>query len=244
MVESWTKIILVEDDRRLGFLIKDYLEKSGSFEIRIIERGDVAVEKIIAEKPDLVILDLMLPGLDGMSVCRKVRPVYQGLIMMFTAQEDDMDQVAGLELGADDYVKKPVEPRVLLARVRALLRRTEKSENDSSQAGKEKLVFGKLEIIRNTYDVYLKKQKIDLTTREFDLLYILAKNADKVQSRDDIMRQLRGFEFDGLDRSIDITVSRLRKKLKTTSDDSDKNGPEKIKTIWGQGYVFLSDGWE
>jgi len=140
MGANYTKIILVEDDKRLGSLIKDYLEKNGLFDIRIIEQGDVAAEKILAEKPDLVILDLMLPGLDGRSVFRKVRPVYQGLIMMFTAQEGDMDQAAGLELGADDYVKKPVEPRVLLGRIRALLRRAEKPEKEQKKLEK-KILF-------------------------------------------------------------------------------------------------------
>ncbi len=234
--EETPLIFLVEDDERLSRMIKSYLEKNGGFKVQVINRGDEAVKMIPTSDASLVILDLMLPGLDGMSVCREIRADFHGQIMMFTAQEDDMDQVAGLETGADDYVKKPIEPRVLLARVRALLRR--QTTPESLDENPEVLHFGQLKIDKNTYDTYIDDKKLEMTSREFELLYILADNAGTVMSRDDIMNQMRGIEFDGLDRSIDINISRLRKKLSGYA-----NQPEVIKTIWGQGYVFLSDAW-
>lgn len=231
-------IILVEDDERLSRLIKNYLEKNGGYTVAVIDRGDKAVELIPESGADLVILDLMLPGLDGMSVCREIRAGFSGQIMMFTAQEDDMDQVAGLETGADDYVKKPIEPRVLLARVRALLRRLPQAKDEGRYESAKTLQFGILTIDQNTYDVFIEDKKTEMTSREFELLIILAKNAGVVMSRDDIMNQMRGIEFDGLDRSIDITISRLRKKLTGYAKKKDV-----IKTVWGQGYVFLPDAW-
>ncbi len=236
------QILVVEDDERLAALIKDYLQKQG-FAIQIEDRGDTAVERIRKEKPDLVILDLMLPGKDGLAVCQSVRSDYQGPILILTAREDDMDQVAGLEMGADDYVKKPVEPRVLLARIRALLRRLEKtheSETENSTTGNnDELIFGELCIRKNSHSVLLAGELIELTTNEFGLLWHLASNNGEVMSRETLYHELRGIDYDGLDRSMDVMVSRLRKKL---GDDS--AAPRRIKTIWGQGYLFVKDAWE
>ena len=235
-------ILVVEDDERLAALIKDYLQKQG-FIIKIEDRGDTAVERIRTENPDLVILDLMLPGKDGLAVCQSVRSDYQGPILILTAREDDMDQVAGLEMGADDYVKKPVEPRVLLARIRALLRRLEKQgtlDPEHVSNGKiEELVFGELCIRRSSHSVFLGEKPVELTTNEFGLLWYLASNSGEVLSRETLYHQLRGIEYDGLDRSMDVMISRLRKKL---GDDS--AAPRRIKTIWGQGYLFVEDAWE
>lgn len=234
-------ILLIEDDRRLGNLIKKYLEKQG-FDILIEHRGDSAPHRIIKEKPSIVVLDLMLPGMDGFSVCQAVRSEYRGPILILTAREDDMDQVAGLEMGADDYVKKPVKPRVLLARIRALLRRFDKTEpaveaflkeNDSDE-----LCYGNFKISRRSHSVSLNRQTVELTTNEFDLLWFLANNAGSILDRNTIYRSLRGIDYDGLDRSVDLTVSRLRKKL-----EKDADHPKRIKTVWGQGYLFTKDAW-
>jgi DNA-binding response OmpR family regulator len=234
-------ILLIEDDRRLGNLIKKYLEKQG-FDILIERRGDSAPHRIIKEKPNIVVLDLMLPGMDGFSVCQSVRSEYRGPILILTAREDDMDQVAGLEMGADDYVKKPVKPRVLLARIRALLRRFDKTEpavgaflkeNDSKE-----LRYGNLKISLRSHSVSLNRQTVELTTNEFDLLWFLANNAGSILDRNTIYRSLRGIDYDGLDRSVDLTVSRLRKKL-----EKDADHPKRIKTVWGQGYLFTKDAW-
>ena len=185
-MDEKTTILLVEDDRRLGALVARYLCRNG-FNVFIERRGDTAPARIIKEVPDLVILDLMLPAMDGLEVCRSVRSRYQGPILMLTAREDDMDQVAGLEMGADDYVKKPVEPRVLLARIRALMRRLEKKTNRSVErsgsAVPEELTFNTLTIIQSSRTVKLGCRLVELTTGEFDLLWLLAQNSGKILDR-------------------------------------------------------------
>jgi DNA-binding response OmpR family regulator len=236
------RILVVEDDERLAALVKDYLNKQG-FEVLIEGRGDTAAGRIEQEKPDLVILDLMLPGKDGLSVCQSIRADFPGPILILTAQEDDMDQVAGLEMGADDYIKKPVIPRVLLARIRALMRRFEKTgppqnSKDEAPPQKDKLTFGALAVSRNSHTVVLESQSIPMTTNEFELLWHLAINAGQVVRRETLYNELRGIDYDGLDRSMDVVVSRLRKKL-----GDDAGSPKRIKTIWGQGYLFVKDAW-
>jgi DNA-binding response OmpR family regulator len=235
------RILLVEDDRRLGDLIMKYLIQN-NYEVSIERHGDKAPERIMGERPDLVILDLMLPGMDGLEICQAVRSSYQGPILILTAREDDMDQVAGLEMGADDYVKKPVEPRVLLARIRALMRRFEKTSSGEvdGMAGTDtdELEFKHLMVNRSSRSVLLEGRTVALTTNEFDLLWLLAVNSGTVLSRDRIYQDLRGIDYDGLDRSVDLTISRLRKKL---NDDADN--PQGIKTVWSQGYLFVPDAW-
>ncbi|MCP4116690.1 MAG: response regulator [Desulfobacteraceae bacterium] len=232
-------ILLVEDDIRLADLVSEYLAAQG-FIINVEYRGDTAVTRIIREQPDMVILDLMLPGKDGLSVCRDVRNDYPGPILILTAKEDDMDQVAGLELGADDYVKKPVEPRVLLARIRAVFRRADRTVNQTAKVDtkQEKLCFGTLEIAFTSREVSMKGRPIELSTTEFDLLWLLASNSGKVLDRDHIYRTLKGIEYDGQDRSMDVAVSRLRKKL-----EDDPHKPFRIKTVWGSGYLFVETAW-
>jgi DNA-binding response OmpR family regulator len=241
IMSTFSHILLVEDDIRLSELIKDYLKQYG-FTVLTETRGDTGMLRIIRENPDLVILDLMLPGKDGLTVCRSVRERYRGPILMLTAREDDMDQVAGLEIGADDYVKKPVEPRVLLARVRALLRRYNKPPPDNGMETSEPqpngLVFDSLVINRSSQNVILAGQPVDLTTNEFSLLWLLAANCGRILSRDTIFKEIRGIPYDGVDRSVDVTISRLRKKL---GDNPAK--PWRIKTVWGQGYLFVKDAW-
>ncbi len=242
MTKGKKRILLVEDDMRLSSLVKEYLEKQ-DYEILVEYDGDAAAQTILAHVPDLVILDLMLPGKDGLSICRDVRPHYNGPILILTAKEDDMDQVAGLEMGADDYVKKPVEPRVLLARIRALFRRaypeTPLVMEPAKGAGGRKLVFESLEINGASRTVLLSGKTIDLSTTEFDLLWLLASRAGEVLDREFLCQAVKGVEYDGMDRSIDVAVSRLRKKMKDNPDH-----PFRIKTVWGSGYLFVGDAWQ
>jgi DNA-binding response OmpR family regulator len=237
------KILIVEDDIRLLSLIQEYLDAQG-FEVSGETRGDRAKEKILREKPNLVILDLMLPGLDGLSILGQVRGSYKNPILILTAKEDDMDQVAGLEAGADDYIKKPVVPRVLLARIRAFLRRKNsllegRQDTEVGAVASVNLGFGNLLIERDSRRVRLGKEEVDLSTSEFDLLWLLAKNSGKIISRDKLYIQLKGYDYDGLDRGVDMAISRLRKKM---GDDS--RSPFRIKTIWGKGYLFVPDAWK
>lgn len=232
-------VLIVEDDTRLAELIQDFMEEH-DISVSIENRGDQAAMRILNEKPDLVILDIMLPGADGYEVCRKIRSKYSGPIMMLTAKNEDIDQVIGLELGADDYVTKPVQPRVLLARIRALLRRptVEEGSASGSNTKSDELVFGRLKIDWSSQEVKLDDKTIDLTTYEFKLLWFLATHAGCVLSRDELFSSLRGIGYDGMDRSIDVRISKIRKKL----GDSSTN-PTKIKTIWGRGYLFVRDAW-
>lgn len=231
-----TRILLVEDDERLAGLTAEYLSRN-DFEVSIEPRGDTAEARILKEQPDLVILDVMLPGKDGFEVCRGVRQQYRGVILMLTARDEDFDQILGLELGADDYIAKPAQPRVLLARIKALLRRLP-SGSESKPGESETMVFGQFQISQATRTAVLAEQPIDLTTAEFDLLWLLATHAGNVLSRDDLLQELRGIGFDGLDRSIDARISRLRKKL-----NDDPENPTRIKTVRGKGYLFSKHDW-
>ena len=230
------RILLVEDDERLAELTAEYLRRN-DLEVTIEGRGDTAETRIQEEQPDLVILDVMLPGKDGFEVCRAVRPHYRGVILMLTARDEDFDQIFGLEMGADDYIAKPVQPRLLLARIKALLRRFPTSP-EAGPASTEERVFGQFRISQATRTASLSGQVIDLTTAEFDLLWLLACHAGNVLSRDDLLQELRGIGFDGLDRSIDARISRLRKKL-----NDDPENPTRIKTVRGKGYLFSKHDW-
>ena len=241
--ESW-RILIVEDDERLADLTKEYLESNGLV-VSVEANGAHAVDRIKNEKPDLVVLDLMLPGEDGLSICRKVRPYYNGPILMLTARTDDLDQVLGLEMGADDYMSKPVRPRVLLARIRALLRRvTDQGSADAPSAdsgssnGEEpvRLVFNNLVVDRSMREAWLNDESIELTSAEFDLLWLLSSSAGTVLSREEIFTALRGIEYDGQDRSIDVRVSRIRPKI-----GDDPVHPKRIKTVRSKGYLFVKE---
>ena len=234
--ENW-RILIVEDDERLAALTKDYLESNG-LKVSIEGDGSRAIERIKTEQPDLVVLDLMLPGEDGLAVCRIVRPYYKGSILMLTARTEDLDQVLGLEMGADDYVAKPVRPRVLLARIRALLRRvTDGPGEEVAVSGSEnRLTFGNLVVDSAMREAWLEGQSIDLTSAEFDLLWLLSSSAGKVLTREEIFNQLRGIEYDGQDRSIDVRVSRIRPKV-----GDDPMNPKRIKTVRSKGYLFVKE---
>ncbi|SFX77268.1 response regulator [Marinospirillum alkaliphilum] len=231
------RILIVEDDSRLATLTREYLEGNG-FQISIEGDGAKAVERIERENPDLIILDVMLPGEDGLSICRKVKMEKDIPILMLTARTDDMDQVVGLEMGADDYVAKPVRPRVLLARVRALLRRAEAqpAATDLNEPQTSRLEFGDLVIDSAMREAWLKNESIDLTSAEFDLLWLLASNAGRVLTREEIFTALRGIEYDGQDRSIDVRVSRIRPKV-----GDDPMHPRRIKTVRSKGYLFVKE---
>lgn len=233
-MEQEARILIVEDDQRLAELTQDYLESNG-LAVSIESNGAAAVARVLAERPDLVVLDLMLPGEDGLSICKRLRPDYDGPILMLTARTDDMDQVQGLEMGADDYVCKPVRPRLLLARIRALLRRSEPAEAAPVSGGK-RLTFGKLVIDNAMREAWLDEQTIELTSAEFDLLWLLASNAGRILSREEIFNLLRGIEYDGQDRSIDVRISRIRPKI-----GDDPMHPRLIKTVRSKGYLFVGE---
>ena len=230
-------ILLIEDDARLAELTATYLEQNG-LRIAVEGRGDRAIERFAREKPRLVLLDLLLPGRDGLSICRELRKHHDVPILMLTARDTDLDHVIGLEAGADDYVMKPVDPMVLLARVRALLRRVERGTAATGER-KADMMLGALRISETSREVWLSGKPVTLTTQEFELLSLLAHRAGELVSRDEVFRTMRGIDYDGLDRSIDGRVSKLRRKL-----GDDAAAPTRIKTVWGKGYLLVPDAWE
>jgi two-component system OmpR family response regulator len=233
-------IMLVEDDMSLAEWFSDYLGEQG-YLVTLATRGDVAIELIEADQPDLVILDIMLPVKDGFEVCQAIRPFYHGPILMMTARDHETDEVLGLELGADDYVVKPVKPRVLLSRIKALFRRSSLPEVVPiiAEIDPNKVTFGQLTIDANSRTTTLAGAKMAISSNEFDVLWQLAQAADNLVSRKELVIQRRGIDYDGFDRSIDILVSRIRKKL-----GDDASNPYRIKTVWGKGYLFVKDAWE
>ncbi len=226
------RVMLVEDDARLAALVTEYLA-GYEFAVDVVTRGDTALAHFKAQPPDVVVLDLMLPGLDGMMVCRQIRDVSSVPILILTAREDTYDEVSGLEQGADDFVNKPIQPRVLLARLRALLRRSQ----GKPATAEHDLVFGQLCISKDDRAVTWRGEPAALGSSDYKLLLILAESAGAVLSRDAILKKMRNIEFDGLDRSIDNSISRLRRKF-------DDHASEKIKTVWGEGYLFSPSAWD
>lgn len=227
-------ILLVEDDTSLAEWICDYLQGHG-YHIRVVHQGDLAVEFIQQQQPDLVLLDVMLPRKDGFEICKEVRPFYSHPIIMMTACDDEADEVLGLELGATDFIGKPVKPRVLLARIKAHLRTSQPNQPNQPITP---LIFGSLQIDGQNKMVTRAGSTLDITSSEFDLLWVLASHAGQVITRQRLLKQLRGIDYDGFDRSMDISISRLRKKL------GDSPAPNNnIKTIRAKGYLFSTDPW-
>jgi DNA-binding response OmpR family regulator len=229
--QSHKSVLIVEDDTDLQQWIADYLTGKG-FSCTCTENGKDAVKLISDTHPDVVLLDGALPGLDGFEVCKAVRAFYNGAIIMITARDEEIDEVLGLEVGADDYLIKPIRARALLTRIQKLL---EKKEAVSSS---KTLTFNNLVIDPHSQSVFLSGVDVKVTSKEFEVLWVLASHSGEIVTRDTLLKELRGYEFDGLDRSIDLRVSRLRKKLEDRNDD-----PYRIKTIWGKGYLFVKDAW-
>ena len=223
-------VLLVEDDLRLAELVRTYLQGNG-FRVVVEHRGDRVVEHLQSTAPDLVVLDLNLPGRDGFAVCKDLRAASTLPILIVTARDNDIDHVVGLELGADDYVVKPVEPRVLVARIHALLRRA----RAASQIEPRVLRFSELTINATARSVTIGGNEVALSGNEFDLLFYLACRAGEIQSRETLYLQLYKREYDGLDRTLDVRISHLRKKL------AEAGGTDRIRTVWGRGYLFSSD---
>ena len=232
---SAARLLMIEDDDRLAQMVGEYLTQSG-FQFEHAGDGESGLARIqdSATAPSLVILDLMLPDIDGLEVCRRLRalpgPLAQLPVLMLTAKGDPLDRIIGLELGADDYLPKPFEPRELLARIRAVLRR--RSEGSTVQH-QPLLRFGSLEIDRDARTVSVGGQPCDLTSYQFDLLVALAERAGRVLTRDQIMEAVRGRELEAFDRSIDVHMGRIRAAI-----EADVKNPKRILTVRGVGYVF------
>lgn len=222
-------LLVVEDDALLATMIADYL-RPHDLDVAIEARGDRAVARVLEERPDLLILDLTLPGEDGLSVCRRVRPGYDGPILMLTARGEAADEVMGLDVGADDYLVKPVRPRVLLARVRALLRRPSAGV---AAVSLERVTVGDLFVDPVAREARMGACRLDLTSGELDLLWLLASNAGTPLTRRAIHARLIGGDYDRFDRAIDLRVSRLRHKL-----DSASGTGAHIQSIRGVGYLY------
>ncbi len=230
-----SRLLMIEDDARLAQMVVDYLGQSG-FAVTHASDGEAGLEHLQLLQPELVILDLMMPGIDGLEVCRRIRSLptenARVPVLMLTAKGDPMDRIIGLELGADDYLPKPFEPRELLARIRAVLRR--RSEPGQAVARTTpSLRFGSLEIDRDARTVQVGDGMCDLTSYQFDLLVAMAERAGRVLTRDQIMEAVRGRELEAFDRSIDVHIGRIRNAIEADSKD-----PKRILTVRGVGYVF------
>ena len=220
------KILAVEDDRNISDLIRMYLEKEG-FEVTAAFDGGTAVEKFRELQPDLVLLDIMLPVMDGWAVCAKIRETSKTPIIMLTAKSEVFDRVTGLEMGADDYLVKPFEMKELIARINAVLRRTEIPDDT-----RKRLVFDKLVIDLDSYELIVNGQKVDTPPKELELLYHLASTPNRVYTRNQLLDEVWGFDYFGDSRTVDVQIKRLREKVENVSDQW------ALKTVWGVGYKF------
>jgi DNA-binding response OmpR family regulator len=231
---SNTRVLIIDDDEKLSALLTEYLTQFG-FAVRAVPEPEIGLRLLKQDQPDIVILDVMLPDMDGFSVCRKVRETSRVPIVMLTARGDVMDRIVGLELGADDYLPKPFEPRELVARMQAVLRRG--ASASAIATGDEIVRVAALEVNWSTRAAHLDGELLALTTAEFELLGLLVRNRGRVLSRERIMDETRGIDWEAYDRSIDVLVSRLRQKLR---DDAKR--PTFIRTVRGAGYCFIGGG--
>ncbi|MCI9513975.1 MAG: response regulator transcription factor [Oscillospiraceae bacterium] len=220
------KILAVEDDRNISDLIRMYLEKEG-FEVTTAFDGGTAVERFREIGPDLVLLDIMLPVMDGWSVCAKIRETSRAPIIMLTAKSEVLDRVTGLEMGADDYLVKPFEMKELIARINAVLRRTEIPDDT-----RKRLTFDKLVIDLDSYELTVDGQKVDTPPKELELLYHLASTPNRVYTRNQLLDEVWGFDYFGDSRTVDVHIKRLREKVENVSEEWT------LKTVWGVGYKF------
>lgn len=224
-------VLIVDDEVNICELIRLYVEKEG-YRAVIANDGQQAIEKFKNSSPDMVLLDIMLPIKDGWQVCREIRAIDNTPIIMLTAKGETFDKVLGLELGADDYIVKPFEPKEMIARIKAVLRRTGNQNAAESNIDDEELRFDGLRINQATYEIYLADKKIEMPPKEFELLYFLAKNTNKVFTRDQLLDEIWGYEFFGDSRTVDVHIKRIREKI----ESEDKNWH--LKTVWGVGYKF------
>jgi DNA-binding response OmpR family regulator len=224
-----TQVLLIDDDEKLNALLTEYLGRF-NFVVRSVVHPSEGLQAVKVDPPDIIILDVMLPDMDGFTVCRKIRESSRVPIVMLTARGDVTDRIVGLELGADDYVPKPFEPRELLARMQAVLRR-------GSGMTEDRIRVGRLEVNWTTSSARLNGSALPLTSAEFELLRLLVRNRGRVLTRDRIMDETRGIDWDAYDRSIDVLVSRLRQKL-----GDDPKHPAFIRTVRGLGYSFIGGG--
>ncbi|MDD1793530.1 two-component system response regulator OmpR [Enterovibrio makurazakiensis] len=231
------KILVVDDDMRLRSLLERYLSEQG-FQVRSVANAEQMDRLLSRENFHLMVLDLMLPGEDGLSICRRLRQANNTLpILMLTAKGDEIDRIVGLEVGADDYLPKPFNPRELLARIRAVLRR-QVVEAPGAPSSEEKVVqFGQFRLNLGTREMFRNDQPLTLTSGEFAVLKALVTNAREPMSRDKLMNMARGREYSAMERSIDVQISRLRRMV-----EEDPSKPRYIQTVWGLGYVFVPDG--
>lgn len=225
------RILLIEDDAELAELTLEYL-RGFDHEVTHEADGNHAIERILSEQPDLVLLDIMLPGKSGIDICREVREHYTNPIIMLTARTDQIDQIIGLEIGADDYICKPVEPRLLVARINAISRRIQRQTTET--APQHLIKVQDLQIDSSARVVTRNGDALTLSTQEYDLLHLLAANAGQVLSREYIFHEVRGLEYDGMSRFVDITISRLRHKI-----GDDPHHPNRIKTVRNRGYLLV-----
>lgn len=233
-----TRILFVEDDGELAELIGGFL-RSFEFVVEVMAEGTGVVEVVRANPPDLVLLDIMLPGKDGLTICRELREFFTAPIVLLTSLNSDMNQILGFEIGATDYVVKTTPPSVLLARIRAHLRKSQGTTSAPvAPQDRSALNFGKLLIDNKNRTANYHGEPLNLSTGDFDLLWELASHAGEILSRDHLLKKLRGLDYDGMDRSVDVAISRLRRKLADDPDDS-----RKIKTIRHRGYLFATDIW-
>jgi DNA-binding response OmpR family regulator len=241
MSDRATKILVVDDDPDLRGLLVGYLEREG-FSVAGAEDGramDAALAEVV---PDLILLDLMLPGEDGLSIARRLRQATQIPIIMVSARSDDVDRIVGLEVGADDYVAKPFNPRELLARIRAVLRRRSPAQPAGTEAGpgdadEAAFAFGPFRLDLHTRELVKDGEPVPLTGGELDLLAALAEHPNRVLDRDRLLDLLKGYERSPFDRSIDVQIARLRAKI-----EPDTKRPRYIRTVWGKGYMFTPQG--
>jgi DNA-binding response OmpR family regulator len=224
------RVLVVDDDERLNALVTKYLGQFG-FSVRAVTHAEAALRALKTDPPDIFVLDVMLPGMDGFAVCRKIRETSRVPILMLTARGEVTDRVVGLELGADDYLPKPFEPRELVARIQAVLRRGVQAEPDNT------VRLGDLEVSWAKRSAFLRGHELDLTTGEFELLGFFIRNPGRVLSRDRILDATRGIDWESYDRSVDVLISRLRLKL---ADDA--KHPRFIRTVRGTGYIFIGGG--
>lgn len=222
------KILIVDDDENICELLRLYLEKDG-FETLVANDGEQAVKYANNNSPDLILLDIMLPGLDGWQVCREIRKTSDTPIIMLTAKSETFDKILGLELGADDYVSKPFDTKEVIARIKAVLRRS--NDNDKQNQISE-VRYDKLKINLTNYELVVNGVRIDTPPKELELIYHLASNPNRVYTRDQLLDEVWGFDYYGDSRTVDVHVKRLREKLENVSDEWN------LKTVWGVGYKF------